>query len=200
MSLFIISGASGTGKTSLIKELLLDIDNTILSISHTTRVARSGEENGVNYHFCNITEFEAAIKSNRFLEYAKVFGNYYGTQKQTIVEQLKDNKNVILEIDWQGAKTVRKSFPEAISIFIMPPSLAELKHRLEFRGKDSKTIINQRMQAAYNEMVHYDEYDYIVINTEFKIALTQLKTIILATQLTQKSQNKSIISILKTSI
>ncbi len=200
MALFIISGASGSGKTSLIQELLARDENTCVSISHTTRVPRENEINGVDYHFCTLDKFNQLMKNKQFLENAKVFGNYYGTSKDNVLSQLNIYTNVILEIDWQGAKQVRENFANTISIQIIPPSLVELKNRLNTRAKDDKNIIAKRMQKAYTEISHYKEYDYIVINKDFDTALLNLKAIINSQQLTLNAKKYTVERILNTKL
>ena len=187
-SLYIISAPSGAGKTSLVSKLL-ELDGKIkVSVSSTTRAMRPGEEDGVNYHFLNTETFQKKIEEGDFLEHAKVFDNFYGTSKSTVEEQLKTGKDVILEIDWQGAQQVRQLIPSAITIFILPPSKEELLRRLTGRGTDSDEIIARRMADAESEMSHYNEFDYIVINNNFDLALKQLHSIFMAGRLTQKSQ------------
>ncbi len=187
-NLIIISGASGSGKTSLIKSVLNNIDGISLSISHTTRPIRQGEVNEVDYHFCDYDAFKADINQGKFLEYAKVFENWYGTQSSSIYTQLEQGFDVILEIDWQGAQQVRKQFSNAISISIIPPSLPELKTRLIKRGQDSKQTIERRMQDAVTEVNHYNEYDYVLINQDFSCTAKDLQSIIIATRLTYAAQ------------
>jgi len=187
-SLYIVSAPSGAGKTSLVSKLI-ELDGKIkVSVSSTTRPMRPGEENGVNYHFLTTETFQEKIKDFDFLEHAKVFDNYYGTSKSTVEDQLKAGKDVILEIDWQGAQQVRQQIPEAISIFILPPSKEELLRRLTGRGTDSEEVIARRMRDSVSEMSHYNEFDYIVINNNFDLALKQLHSIFMAGRLTQKSQ------------
>ena len=175
--LFIISAPSGAGKTSLIKRLLTEVDNINVSISHTTRSQRQGEVSGKDYFFISKQQFIEMQAKNAFLEDAQVFDNYYGTAQQTVSDALAKGKDVILEIDWQGAEQVRKMLNN-ISIFILPPSRQELENRLTQRGQDSADIIEQRMQQATSEMSHYHQYDYIVVNNDFELALSQLKAII----------------------
>lgn len=183
-SLYIISAPSGAGKTSLVSKLL-ELDAKIkVSVSSTTRPMREGEKDGVNYHFLSIEAFQEKISECDFLEHAQVFDNYYGTSTSSVEAQLKAGKDVILEIDWQGAQQVRQQIPEAISIFILPPSKEELLRRLTGRGTDSEEVIARRMQDSVNEMSHYDEFDYIVINNNFDLALKQLHTIFSAQRLT----------------
>lgn len=195
-NLIIISGASGSGKTSLIKAMLADLAGVSLSISHTTRTMRPGEVDGVNYHFCNLDEFSASVKQGLFLEHAQVFDNFYGTQASSIQDQLSQGLDVIVEIDWQGAQQVRKQFPDAISISILPPSLTELETRLTGRGQDSKAIIDRRMQDAQLEMSHYNEYDYLVINEDFALATKELASIITSQRLSLLAQKDRIETIL----
>lgn len=187
-SLYIISAPSGAGKTSLVSKLL-ELDSKIkVSVSSTTRPMRSGEVNGLNYHFLSVENFQQKINECDFLEHAQVFDNYYGTSKSSVEEQLKAGKDVILEIDWQGAQQVRQQIPDAISIFILPPSQEELQRRLTGRGTDSEEVIARRMEDAVSEMSHYNEFDYIVINNNFDLALKQLHSIFNAQRLTQGRQ------------
>lgn len=175
--LFIISAPSGGGKTSLIKEILTKIPNLVLSISHTTRAPRPGEVHGKNYFFVSEAEFLKLQKEGDFLESAKVFDNYYGTSKKWVKDQLQKNNNVILEIDWQGANIVRQQLA-TIGIFILPPSKEVLAKRLAARQQDSVEVISKRMQKAGQEISHYAEYDYIVINDSFEQAASDLVSII----------------------
>lgn len=187
-SLYIISAPSGAGKTSLVSKLLEKDDRIKVSISSTTRACRPGEKEGVNYHFLSVETFESKIAEDDFLEHAQVFDNFYGTSKSAVEAQLASGSDVILEIDWQGAQQVRQLIPEAISIFILPPSLAELEKRLTGRGTDSEEVIQRRMRDAQNEMIHYHEFDYIVINNHFDIALEELHSIFNANRLKQAQQ------------
>ena len=187
-SLYIVSAPSGAGKTSLVSKLL-ELDSKIkVSVSSTTRPQRPGEENGVNYHFLTMEAFQKQIEAFEFLEHAQVFDNYYGTSKTAVDDLRKAGKDVILEIDWQGAQQVRQQIPDAISIFILPPSKEELLRRLTGRGTDSEEVITRRMQDSVSEMSHFTEFDYIVINNNFDIALNQLHSIFMAGRLTQASQ------------
>lgn len=190
-ALFIVSAPSGAGKTSLVSKLL-ERDGLIqVSVSSTTRPKRPGEENGINYHFLSIAEFENMIAEGDFLEYAKVFDNYYGTSKSVVEAKLAEGKDVILEIDWQGAQQVKEQFPNAVSIFILPPSIKALEKRLKGRGTDSNDVIKRRMKDAFNEMSHYNEFDYLVINNLFDIALDELHSIFLAhRQILHRQMNK----------
>ena len=187
-TLYIISAASGVGKTSLVTKLL-ELDNQItVSVSTTTREMRTGEKNGTNYHFVTVESFQEKVAEDDFLEHAKVFNNFYGTSKSSVEKTLNQGNDVILEIDWQGAQQVRKLIPQAVSISILPPSLAELNRRLTGRGTDSQEIIDARMKEAVNEMKHFDEFDYLIINDNFEIALKEMHTIFLANRLNLKNQ------------
>lgn len=187
-SLYIISAPSGAGKTSLVSKLTEKDSRIQVSISSTTRPKRPGEEEGVNYFFLSVENFKQKVAENDFLEHAQVFDNYYGTSKSTVESKLAEDKDVILEIDWQGAQQVRKLIPEAVSIFILPPSLKELEKRLKGRGTDSEEVIERRMSDAVNEMKHFNEFDYLVINNNFDIALAELHSIFLANRQTCAKQ------------
>lgn len=186
--LFIITAASGTGKTSLVKELLASTDNLTVSVSHTTRNPRAGEIDGVHYHFVSTDEFCNLIEQAAFLEYAQVFDNYYGTSKQAVQTLLEQGRDVILEIDWQGALQIKDKFAEAVMIFILPPSREALRTRLSGRGQDSPEVIEKRLAGSLTEMKQYDKFDYLVINDEFELALSDLQTIIKATRLRTATQ------------
>lgn len=179
-TLYIVSAPSGAGKTSLLNAIVGDIKDLRVSVSHTTRAARPGEVEGVNYFFVDSDSFNSRIKNGEFLEYAEVFGNFYGTSQRKVEEQLVDGQDVILEIDWQGARKVREVFPDASSIFILPPTKAALQERLTQRKTDSEDVIRGRMQEARSEMLHYDEYDYLIINADFDEAAEKLKAIFLS--------------------
>lgn len=187
-TLYIVSAASGTGKTSLLKALLEQTNKIAVSVSHTTRAKREGEVDGQHYHFVDKHQFEQLIEAADFLEHAQVFGNYYGTSQSAVEQQLKSGLDVILEIDWQGAQQVRRLMPQAVSIFILPPSREALLERLTGRGQDSQEIIDGRMAEAVSEMSHYNEFDYIVVNDDFQIALTELASIFKAGTLTVANQ------------
>ncbi|XPF92951.1 guanylate kinase [Colwellia sp. RE-S-Sl-9] len=179
-NLFILSAPSGAGKSSLIKALLKQ-DSTRemqVSVSHTTRNARPGEENGQHYHFVSKVEFEKLIEKKAFYEHAEVFGNYYGTSEAAIDEQLAKGIDVLLDIDWQGAQQVRMKKPSVTTIFICPPSKSELEKRLQGRGQDSQEVINERMAQAQSECSHYQEFDYIIVNDDFDQAVVDLTTIV----------------------
>ncbi len=170
----IVSAPSGAGKTSLTQALVASRQDVGITVSHTTRAQRQGEIEGVHYHFVELNAFEQMIRNDQFVEYATVFGNYYGTSVKAINDQLRQGKHAILEIDWQGARKVRKKFPNALSVFVMPPSLEVLEQRLRNRGQDSEEVIARRMREAQNEISHKDEYDVVVVNTEFDRALAEL--------------------------
>ena len=179
-TLFIISAPSGAGKTSLVAEILGRMDNIQASVSHTTRACRPGEVDGVNYHFVSQDQFASMVADNAFFEHAEVFGNYYGTSEQWVRDTLKGGTDVILEIDWQGAKQVRTKFPQSQGIFILPPSKQALRERLDGRGQDNAEVIERRIAAATEEMSHYVEADYLVVNDDFDTARQQLEAIITA--------------------
>ena len=187
-TLYVVSAPSGAGKTSLVKALIDSTADLKVSVSHTTRAIRPGEEDGINYHFVDKDQFATMLENVEFLEHAEVFGNFYGTSKTWVQEQLDSGQDVILEIDWQGAAQVRRLLPQTVGIFILPPSQAALQDRLTGRGQDSQEVINRRMAQAREEMSHHLEYDYLVINDEFEVALQQLKTIIQANRLTLNRQ------------
>lgn len=179
-NLFILSAPSGAGKSSLYKALLKADDKVRISISHTTRAARTGEEHGREYYFTEDEDFLDMIAEEAFFEHAQVFDNFYGTSKASIFNMLEQGLDVILEIDWQGARQVRKLYPDAIGIFILPPSLAVLEERLRDRGTDSEEVIQRRMSKAVNEISHYNEYDFVIVNDDFETALAQMKSIFTA--------------------
>lgn len=189
-TLYIISAPSGAGKTSLVRELVSSNEHIVVSVSHTTRAMRPGEQDGVDYHFVAKDAFLEMVDSSAFLEHACVFDNYYGTSQQHVEQQLQNGHDVILEIDWQGARQVRKLFPESLSVFILPPSLEALKQRLNSRGQDSEEIIERRMNDAVNEMSHYAEFDYLLVNDDFDAALQQLRCIFSANRLRQLHQQR----------
>ena len=179
-TLYIVAAPSGAGKTSLVKSLVETTSDVVVSISHTTRPPRPGEQDGVHYHFIPLPSFETMIAQGAFLEHAQVFGNRYGTSRAAVLAKLQAGLDVILEIDWQGAQQVRKQLPDSPSIFILPPSRDALRQRLAGRGQDSAEVIERRMAAALDELSHYVEFDYLVINDQFETALTELSAIIIA--------------------
>ena len=194
--LYVISAPSGAGKTSLVKALLVSTPNLEVSVSHTTRSIRPGETDGINYHFVNESEFESIRDANGFFEWAQVFGNFYGTSSQAVQEKLADGIDVILEIDWQGARQVKALVNTAISIFVLPPSTAALHRRLTDRGQDNDEIIEGRMQAARDEIAHYSEADFIVLNDEFETALHDLQSIVRAQRLSQEVQSRELTGVI----
>ncbi len=176
--LFIISAPSGAGKTSLVKALIESTPSVVVSVSHTTRDMRPGEIDGKDYFFVQYDKFLQMVKKNEFLEYAKVFDHFYGTSQASVEQLLEQGLNVILEIDWQGAEQVSARIQSAQSIFILPPSKAELETRLQGRGQDSKEVIARRMLDAESEISHYSEFDYIVLNDDFDDALRDLTALV----------------------
>jgi guanylate kinase len=187
--LFIVTAPSGAGKTSLVKALLDAMPGVEVSVSYTTRAPRPGEQNGVNYHFVDVPAFQAMIARGVFLEHAQVFGNYYGTSRETVAGKLRQGVDLILEIDWQGAQQVRKAFPGAVGIFILPPWKAVLEQRLNNRKTDSAEVIARRMREAVNEMSHYGEFEYLIVNDDFAQALEEIKCVIAAQRLGRPVQS-----------
>ena len=186
--LFVVSAASGTGKTSLVKALLERVNNLHVSVSHTTRGQRPGELDGVHYHFSTKEDFLNLVNQGGFIEYAEVFGNYYGTAQATVQEQLAKGHDVLLEIDWQGAPQVRRLFPESKQIFILPPSQFDLRQRLSNRGTDSVEVIEHRLSCAVEDMQQYTNFDYVIINDDFNKALHDLESVIIANRLVVSQQ------------
>jgi len=189
-TLYIISAPSGAGKTSLVQALLTMLPDVVASVSHTTRPPRPEETDGRNYHFIDETAYMRMVEDGEFLEHAKVFGNYYGTSRQHIQEQLLLGKDVVLEIDWQGARQIRQLISDCMSIFVLPPSLQALAIRLRSRGQDSDEIIDRRMKEAVSEMTHYAEFDYIVINDDFDTALQELASIFTSNRMLMVNQQQ----------
>lgn len=187
-TLIIVSAPSGAGKTSLLKALV-DADPAVgVSVSHTTRPMRPGEQDGVDYHFVDETTFLQMSGEGGFLEHAQVFGNYYGTAEATVRDRLAQGQDVVLEIDWQGARQVRERIAGTLSIFILPPNPQALHDRLSARGQDSEEVIARRMGDAKNEMSHYAEFDYLIVNDDFDQALGELQAVLTASRLTQAAQ------------
>lgn len=186
--LFIVAAPSGAGKTTLVRQLLASTAGIGLSISHTTRAPRPGEEDGREYHFIDVGRFKAMIEADDFLEWAEVHGNYYGTSKRWIEAERAAGRDVLLEIDWQGARQVRQIFPDAISLFILPPSLEALSLRLQGRGTDSPEVIARRLAAAREEMSHVGEFGYVIINDDLQTALADFSAVVRATRLRLETQ------------
>jgi len=182
-TLFIVSAPSGAGKTSLVKALLERDPSLRLAVSFTTRAPRPGERNGVHYHFVDEARFLAMMEQGAFLEHAEVFGNRYGTAEATVRDELAAGWDLLLEIDWQGARQLRERFPAAVSLFILPPSATALEERLRGRGQDSNEVIASRMAQARSEMSHYGEYDYLVVNDLFAAAVDDLACVVRAERL-----------------
>ncbi len=186
--LFIVAAASGAGKTTLVRQLLAREPDIRLSISYTTRAPRPGEENRREYHFVSEAQFQAMIAADDFLEWAQVHGNYYGTSKRWIVTERAAGRDVLLEIDWQGAQQVRRVFPDAIGVFILPPSMEELTRRLTGRGTDSAEVIARRLAAAREEMSHVGEFGYVIINDDLQTALSDFVAVVRANRLLLETQ------------
>ncbi|WP_186018775.1 guanylate kinase [Burkholderia gladioli] len=187
-NLFMVVAPSGAGKSTLVNALLAKDSEICLSISYTTRKPRPGEQDGEHYHFTSVEDFRARHARHEFLESAEVHGNYYGTSRVWIEEQMQSGRDVLLEIDWQGAQQVKKQFRNAVGIFILPPSLAALEERLKKRGQDEPNVITRRLLAAGSEIAHASEAEYVVINEHFDTALSELQRIVAATRLRVTSQ------------
>ncbi len=196
-TLYTVSAPSGAGKTSLVAALVESSPDLRVSVSHTTRTMRPGEQDGVNYHFVEEQAFLAMLERAEFLEHARVFGNLYGTSQLWVEEQLGSGTDVILEIDWQGAQQVKRLQPATRSIFILPPSRETLLQRLTGRGQDGQDIIDRRMAEAVEEMSHYIESDFLVVNDDFEQALAELKTIVSAHRLATAKQRESLAPLLQ---
>ena len=188
-NLFIISAPSGAGKTTLVDALLEREPEIRLSISYTTRAPREGERDGANYHFVDRARFESMIAAGEFLEHAHVHGNYYGTSRKWIEREIAGDHDVLLEIDWQGAAQVRRIFPRLLGMFILPPSLAELRRRLQGRGKDSAETIERRIAGAREEISHDLEFEYIIVNDRFDQALEEIRSVVRAARVSRARQS-----------
>jgi guanylate kinase len=177
-TLYTVSAPSGAGKTSLVEALVQIRDRAEVSISHTTRAMRPGERDGVNYHFVTELAFQDMLSRAAFLEHAQVFGNYYGTSQEWVEQELRRGRDIILEIDWQGAEQVKRLRPDSVAIFILPPSRAALLERLQSRGQDEPAVIQKRMAQAKDEISHYPQADFIIVNDDFDQALGELASIL----------------------
>ena len=195
-TLFIVTAPSGAGKTSLVKALVDSTESLRVSVSHTTRAPREGEVDGVNYHFVDKAAFAAMRESDEFFESAEVYGNFYGTSKTWVNQQLALGIDVILEIDWQGARQVKSLVESAVSIFVLPPSTEALRERLTGRGQDDTSVIERRMQSARDEIIHYTEADFVVLNDVFNEALSDLESIIYSQQPAQTPQSERLASVI----
>jgi guanylate kinase len=195
-SLFTVVAPSGAGKTSLVAALLQREPNIHLSISFTTREPRAGEADGREYHFVTRERFEEMVASADFLEHAEVYGNYYGTSRRWIEAELEADHDVLLEIDWQGARQVRRLFPHMVGIFILPPSLDELRRRLEGRGKDAPEVITRRLASAREDISHVLEFEYIIVNETFESAVADLIAIVRSARLARARQSVRLASLL----
>ncbi|MCE1184401.1 guanylate kinase [Zoogloea sp.] len=182
-TLFIVAAPSGAGKTTLVSGLLAQDSGVKLSVSYTTRAPRAGEVHGQHYHFVDVATFKAMAGRGEFLEWAEVHGNYYGTSRPWLEAQMNSGTDILLEIDWQGAQQVRKVFPDAVGVFILPPSIDELERRLRGRGTDSEEVIARRVLAAQGEMRHVGEFDYVIINQNLPVALDELVSVVRASRL-----------------
>lgn len=186
--LYVVAAPSGAGKTSLVKALLQKDSAIRLSVSYTTRAPRPGETNGVDYHFVGVEEFRQMDARGEFLESAEVYGNYYGTSQAWIAGEIAAGRDILLEIDWQGAAQVRKRFPEAVTLFILPPSIEALRERLSNRGQDSGDVIEKRMAAARDDISHAAEFEYIIVNDDFDQALLDFLAVVRASRLATSRQ------------
>ena len=187
-TLYIVAAPSGAGKSSLVNATLARDAQIALSISFTSRAMRPGEVDGRHYHFVSAAEFERMIAAGDFFEYARVHGDWKGTARQSVEPQLKAGRDVLLEIDWQGARQVRAKIPDAVSVFILPPSRAALEQRMRKRGQDSEEVIAQRLAAAREEMSHYGEFDYVIVNEDFETAVDEMCSIFTASRLRKDAQ------------
>jgi len=195
-TLYIISAPSGAGKTSLVHAVVATLPSVVVSVSHTTRKMRDGEVDGKDYHYVDEPHFQEMIANDEFLEHASVFGNRYGTSKQQIQDQLLSGKDVILEIDWQGARQIRQLMSGCKSIYILPPSIQALRDRLQNREQDSDDVIESRMREAVSEMMHYAEFDYIVINDDFDQAREDLASIFVCNRMLLDHQQQRHVDLL----
>jgi guanylate kinase len=188
-TLYIVAAPSGAGKSSIVNAVLARDPEIALSISFTSRAARPGERHAQHYHFISADAFKAMIRAGDFFEYAEVHGDWKGTARQSVEPQLAAGKDVLLEIDWQGARQVREKVPDAVSVFILPPSRDALEQRMRARGQDSEAVIQRRLAAAREEMSHYDEFDYVIVNDVFDVAVAQMQAIFTASRLRREAQD-----------
>ena len=189
-TLFIVTAPSGAGKTTLVSGLLERDPQVRLSVSYTTRAPRAGEVNGQHYHFIDVPGFRALRDKGEFLEWAEVHNNYYGTSKRWLEEQTRAGRDILLEIDWQGAQQVRKVFPKAVGVFILPPSRQALEQRMRTRGQDSEEVIARRLAAAREERSHYAEFDYVIVNEVFDTAVEEMCAVFTASRLRRQQQQQ----------
>lgn len=187
-SLFIVAAPSGGGKTSLVKKLVSDLNEIVVSVSHTTRKMRPGEVSGIDYFFIEEKQFQRMIEQNEFVEYANVFDYHYGTSVGQIKERLQAGIDIVLDIDWQGAQQIKRLFADAVGVFVIPPSLHALKQRLIARQQDDDAIVAKRMQRAHDELIHYAEFDYLIVNDDFAKAADELRAIVIAHRLRMQRQ------------
>lgn len=186
--LFVVSAPSGAGKTSLVRELRAQVEGFTVSVSHTTRPQRPGERHGVDYFFVDRVAFGQMVAAGDFLEHAQVFGNHYGTARSSVETALSSGGDVLLEIDWQGARQIKAQMPGCLSLFILPPSREALAHRLHGRGQDDAETIARRMRDSISEMSHYAEFDYLIVNDDFDAALAEMRSIVIASRLKTSAQ------------
>lgn len=187
-TLYIVAAPSGGGKTSLVKNLIETVEHIEISISHTTRAMRPGEKNGVDYFFIDDKEFASMVNNQAFVEYARVFNHLYGTSAAQIAQRLEAGIDVLLDIDWQGAQQIRNRFSDVVTVFVVPPSLEELKSRLMNRSQDEHEVIHHRMKKAQDELSHYSEFDYLIVNDNFEKAAQELEAIVIANRLRMSRQ------------
>ena len=201
-NLFIVAAPSGGGKTSLVKELVNSLENIVVSVSHTTRKIRPGEKDGVDYFFLEEQAFLRMVADSAFVEHARVFDHFYGTSSAQITDRLQAGIDVVLDIDWQGAEQIRRRFATAVSVFVIPPSLQVLKKRLMDRQQDNEEVISGRMQRAQDELSHYPEFDYLIVNDDFSKAASELRAIVIANRMRmvrQVEQQRKLLSFLLSS-
>ncbi|MFN7752553.1 MAG: guanylate kinase [Pseudomonadota bacterium] len=187
-SLFVVSAPSGAGKTSLVNALLAADPGVRKSVSYTTRAPRPGEQDGEDYHFTDRARFQSMADAGELLEHAEVHGNYYGTGQTWVRQALAGGRDIVLEIDWQGAQQVRRLHPDAVSVFILPPSIEALRSRLRGRGQDAESVIERRLAAARGEIEHVSEFDFVIVNSEFAVAAHELHSIVVAHRLRRDPQ------------